>query len=261
MRIGTGRFLNSTLIRHLLAFATRCRIQEPPPSTTAVGEKSSAAKATIQRAMYIRKEDAKELTRQFTEGLTGSFEGKTDFLLGLLKQDDWSFVIKAHALIEEAVTEVIVAHLGQESLKGLIERLPLSDAKAGKLVATKQLGLLPDNHRKFIRWFSELRNILAHRLENTSFTFEAHLAAFDANQRRSWKQNILCWSDREADRPGLETLAEEHPKVLLVCALTVVIGECILLAEHAKSRRRLDDAEKLAMKEIFGPNGISLGED
>src|SRR5436190_1607259 len=110
--------------------------------------------------MYIYREEAQKLLSEYLPLIRGTLKDKFDFLSELVDHDDWSFVIKAHALIEVAVTQMLVQCLGDVRLSDFIERLPLSDGRTGKIVATKQLDLLSDSHRKFIHWFSELRNRL-----------------------------------------------------------------------------------------------------
>ena len=48
------------------------------------------------------------------ENDTGVKEG---FFISLLKEDDWSFIIKIHALYEAAITSLILNKLGQPTLE------------------------------------------------------------------------------------------------------------------------------------------------
>ena len=38
----------------------------------------------------------------------------------LLEQDDWVFIVKAQAILETAVTSLLVAHLGRPELEGFV---------------------------------------------------------------------------------------------------------------------------------------------
>src|SRR6266852_4096201 len=83
------------------------------------------------------------------------------FCLKLRQDDDWSFVIKLHALIECAAAEQLTRTLRRKELADTFSRLALSNLKTGKLALIKALNLLPSAHIQFIRNFSELRNALA----------------------------------------------------------------------------------------------------
>jgi len=148
--------------------------------------------------VYIYRKDAEKLFRDTIRGLVGDLRQKGDVLHGLLKQDDWSFVIKAHALLEAAVTQLLIANIGGESLARFIERLPLG-GQFGKIKLCEELALLSNPQRKFIRWLSELRNPLVHRLENVTFTFAKHVRRFTNDQARSWANSIVWFSDDDLE--------------------------------------------------------------
>jgi len=59
---------------------------------------------------------------------------------------DWSFVIKLHALLETAVSQLLVHALGGEELVDVFSALEMSNIKTGKLAFVKTLGLLPKAH-------------------------------------------------------------------------------------------------------------------
>ena|SRR5437660_11669723 len=65
------------------------------------------------------------------------------FCLALLQENDWSFVIKLHALLETAVSQLLVHALGGEELVDVFSALEMSNTKTGKLAFVKTLGLLP----------------------------------------------------------------------------------------------------------------------
>jgi hypothetical protein len=70
------------------------------------------------------KKDLRELERSL-----GLPEG---FIERLEEEDDWSFVIKAHALVEAAMTQLLVHELHKPQLGDIIARLDMT-APFGKL--------------------------------------------------------------------------------------------------------------------------------
>jgi hypothetical protein len=53
------------------------------------------------------------------------------FFNSLLDEDDWSFVIKLHSLIEAAATHLLVVTLDKPELESIISRLELSGQTTG----------------------------------------------------------------------------------------------------------------------------------
>lgn len=201
--------------------------------------------------MYIHKKEAEKILVDLGLSLCSELKGKYDFLFDLLKEDDWSFIIKAHALIEAAVTEMIIQHIGQESLKSTIELLPLSDTKIGKIAIAKQLGLVTPEERKFVRWFSELRNLLVHRVENVNFSFEIYLTTLDSNQKDSWKKSIIWFNKDDPSYKQMQLLSVEKPKVAVFIALYLFISFCSISANTSKGFRLIDEAAEKTVANLL----------
>lgn len=204
--------------------------------------------------MYVYKDEAEKLLVMLRGALIGELKDKHAFLASFLSQDDWSFVIKAHALIEAAVTQMLVERLGEARLAEFVRRLPLSDSQMGKIVIAKQLNLLNEKHLKFIKLFSELRNSLVHRLNRLGFRFTQHVLALDRNQRRSWRETILWFVQDDASRRAWGGVAEKNPRVVVYMALLFLIVECVVVAHQSKGRRKIDAlAKKTARAMLKGP--------
>ena len=140
--------------------------------------------------MYIKKSDSKKLIKDFEKSVCNEISSTTTFLCQLLKEDDWSFIIKSHALIEATVTELITISLGNPSLKSIVERLPLSEIQTGKIAFAKQMELLSSPQITFIRFFSTLRNDLVHKVENIEFSLKDHWQGLDKNQKKSFRNKV-----------------------------------------------------------------------
>ena len=65
------------------------------------------------------------------------------FCLKLREEDDWSFVIKVHALFECAVAEQLTRIFRRKELADVFSRFELSNTKTGKLALIRALNLLP----------------------------------------------------------------------------------------------------------------------
>lgn len=112
------------------------------------------------------------------------------FCASLLHENDWSFVIKFHAVFEAALTRLLAHQLGHDELLDVFARLDMSHTGYGKLAFAKSLGCLEDEERRFIRKWSELRNVLVHDVTNVSFDLDAHLALLDAKRCQSFLNGL-----------------------------------------------------------------------
>ena len=182
--------------------------------------------------MYLYKVHAQQLLAALGEEIAAELKGKTDFMLSLMDEDDWSMIIKSHALIEALVTELIVAKIEEPNMKTIIERLPLSDEQIGKVRIAKDYGLLAPEERTFVRRFSELRNQLVHRFENVDFNIEKYVFGLNKGQREAWQKAFTwfehgrqvknSWKDATIDNPKTAVWLSAFMFVSLTC---VKIGE------------------------------------
>ena len=157
------------------------------------------------------------------------------FLLHLYQEDDWSFVIKAHALIEAAVSQLLTQHVGDSRLSGVFERLELSNTQTGRLAFVKALDLLSDNERRFVRGFSELRNRLVHNVHNVRFRFADDLVAMDTNQRKAFL-DWVTYRHPSRERDSLRAEAENATKHMLWNATLFFVLSCLKKTNQAKHR-------------------------
>ena len=105
--------------------------------------------------MYLKKNEAIKLLSELKNNLTNSVIEKIDFLIPLLDADDWTMIIKSHAVLENIITNLIITKIDEPKLEKLIERLPLSDDEIGKLLITKEYDLIHEDQRTFIKKLSK----------------------------------------------------------------------------------------------------------
>ncbi len=102
------------------------------------------------------------------------------FVISLLREDDWSYVVKAHTLAEAAITHAIVKHIGNDSVQDFVADLRMRQ----RLDLAESLSLLSAGGLRGTRKLSKLRNLLAHDVSQVAFTFESYLK--DQDQRNSF---------------------------------------------------------------------------
>ncbi len=180
------------------------------------------------------------------EGALGVPEG---LLASLHELDDWSCVIKAHALVEGALTHLLVGVLGRPELQNAFSRLELSTEHTGKVAIAKALGVISEHERRFIRALSELRNRLVHEIKNASFSFPTYLASLDSNQKNQFVKSfglaVFMSPDGAAVAHSSESLTHasaavlRYPKVFVATGASVISYKAYVERLSAEQRRRV----------------------
>lgn len=194
--------------------------------------------------MYIYKDKAKELIHEFAGHVDEEIKSKTDFMFALVEEDDWSLVIKSHALIETLVTEVLVAKTEEIQLKNIIERLPLSDEEIGKLRIAKEYDVLTKHERRFIKRFSTLRNDLVHKFENVDFDFESYILKLDKGQKDSWRIAFTWFEQGKSVENSWSEATLNHPKTAVWLAVFMFVLKIVIHVEDLKNQTKLSEAER-----------------
>ena len=87
-------------------------------------------------------------------------EAPAGSLATLPHHDDWSVLIKSHALVEGAVSSMLSAALDPR-LRKVFSLLELGKDSTGKLEFAKALDMLTSEQRAFVRELSKMRNLVA----------------------------------------------------------------------------------------------------
>ena len=104
------------------------------------------------------------------------------FYDALLKEDDWSFVVKLSALFEAACTHILVKRLDAPELKDSIAELDHGNSKYGKITLLKKLGAISTEQSTVLRTLATLRNDLVHDVKNVEFSFGEYVALRNPQQ-------------------------------------------------------------------------------
>lgn len=197
----------------------------------------------------------------------GKFEQKLglpkDFYRRLLREDDWSFVIKMNALFEGAATHVLSTRLHAPKLIDAFAHLDLLNSKVGKVVLLRQLDAITSEQATVMRQLGELRNELAHNVRNAMFSFTEYVASRDANQLAKLVksfghglQEVIAIGDLKIPR---EKFVRENPKLALWITAAEVIAclhlESEVAAFHlnqialAEYQKLIQDAKELNAEE------------
>lgn len=147
------------------------------------------------------------------------------FFSALLEEDDWSFVIKLHALFEAACTHLLLFHFKEPELSDIFSRLELNNKTTGKIAFLSKLGLIGKENRRLLSTISELRNSLVHDVRNAEFSLADMVAKFDSMEL---KQFAIAFSP-------FETHVRKFPFEPEMC-----LGYTEELSEHATVERMIE---------------------
>jgi hypothetical protein len=200
-----------------------------------------------------------ELSKTIDAHLDGM--GLSRLLIGQwIKEDDWSFVIKSHALVEFLVTDMVVNSLKNDRITQVVSRLELGDKDAGKVALARAIGCLDSTHVRFIQRLSELRNRLVHDARHASFTFSQFVESLDKNQRRAFADSLGCLLNSQVrSGEGMVTRTEfvlRNPKTVIQSSTLILFAESI----RTKVQRRGDELRQQILERFLKKSPVTKGE-
>ncbi|MFM0115660.1 hypothetical protein [Paraburkholderia nemoris] len=164
------------------------------------------------------------------------------FFASLLKEDDWSFVIKLHALIESALAHVVAHRLGDE-VADVVGLLDMGERK-GKVAFAAALKLIDEQERYFLKLLSSIRNRCAHGVQQAvRFSLETYIAGLDSNGRREFFRACNASDPRESITisnltTNRQKFASENPKLWIWMSALYFLAALYMQKETAEFIRR-----------------------
>jgi len=157
------------------------------------------------------------------------------FLQGLLQEDDWSFILKVHALAEAAISHLLVKVTEREELRQVFSRLELSNPSTGKIAFIAAMDLLGKEERRLVRRFSELRNFVVHDVTKVDFNLKAYVSSLDSNQFNGFVQTYGYFSgyedlEHQGEQLALQDFIRAQPKFSVWSSIMLLMGKIYLEA-------------------------------
>lgn len=168
--------------------------------------------------------------------LEAALELPVGFLEGLSTEDDWSFVVKAHALLEAALTTALVFQ-SDPRLANTFSKLQMG-GRTGKVSVAEALELLNRPAVQFLTQFSELRNRLLHDVRNVTFRFPDHVARMSPHEIRTLARmigGVFELPEKTIDEAEAADMLKAYPKEAFVFGVTAILGR-ILFHLHPEER-------------------------
>jgi hypothetical protein len=115
----------------------------------------------------VKADDLLKHWEEFSEWMRATLG---DNVTGTFSDNDWTFIVKLHAMIETALNAALVRHFDAPELSGVIAKLDTANTATGKIAFAKALTILEPSSVVFVQKLSELRNFCVHDIRN--FTFD-----------------------------------------------------------------------------------------
>lgn len=163
----------------------------------------------------------------------------TGFVYSLAHEDDWTFVIKMHALYETALTDILVITFGNQKLRKTLAEISMAD----KLKFASACNLFDKEDRKMLQALSKLRNKLVHSCDQVAFSFSTYLRNQDQKKQflesfaQVWADPIILPGDIQAER---EAFVIENPRITVFLWCQRILENVYL--EHERWQLREDRA-------------------
>jgi len=123
----------------------------------------------------------------------------------LESDDDWTFLIKMHGILEAGLNHLLLTRLSNPDLSRIVAFLPTNDQRTGKLAFIKAYKLLSEEACLFVRVLSEVRNRAVHDVKNFDLNLVEYVRQLDANQRENWQIAMTSW---DKNKPILASINE-----------------------------------------------------
>lgn len=185
------------------------------------------------------------MRNQFTKDINSiakDLQLPKQFIEKLMKEDDWSFVIKSYSLLEGAVAFLLTKTAKQEKFYETFARLGMN----AKINALKDLDLIGNDHLKLLRLLSQLRNTFIHPdprrpIVNVNLSISEYLSKSNNQQRISFIQ-AFDFLEREITLKGKrisrDKFVEDNPRVAIFMGVLSVLAVLSLSKQEILLQRR-----------------------
>jgi hypothetical protein len=205
--------------------------------------------------MYIRPEQAKELYKSSLSTIREQLGSHLDFVMKLTEGDDWSFVIKAQALIEASVSHAVLTQLGDQRIRKTVEIIPLAGDSVSKLQLAKDLSLLDAGQRRFVKRLAMLRNRLAHRIDCLDFDFHKYIESLDRDGLRDWQESVVWFCEEPEPTRQWKEIALRQPRSAVLMSCFQLAAVLSVDSHETEMRRAINSASAEATTELLSSLG------
>jgi hypothetical protein len=171
-------------------------------------------------------------------------------LRSLESDDDWTFVIKMHAIVEAALNHLLMTRLNDPKLNEIIGKLATNDQRKGKMAFIKAYDLLPENSCLFVRLLSKIRNTAAHNAKSFDLDLTKYVAELVPKKARDeWKKAFSSWWVPFPD-PQHEAAGKREFESALDNPRHSIFSSCIFILAKAQAQEMNSEAGRNLQNEL-----------
>lgn len=182
-----------------------------------------------------------EAAEKFGKWLLDSVGISADLLNSLETDDDWTFVIKTHGILEAGLNHLLLTKFGNPKLGETVSRLETNNARTGKIAFIKAFNLLSPEALLFVRLLSEVRNRAVHDVKHFNLKLETYLESLNKEQRDNWKTALTSWVVSRPIPEGVRDLAIKQ-------ARNGIYNSCMMIIIRSLEHQRAAEAERNFLK-------------
>ena len=175
-------------------------------------------------------------TPHLIQNIERGLELPDGFLIRLLNErDDWSFIIKTHALVESAVNHALIAKLRKREVSKVIARLDLSNESTGKLALVKSLAFSSASIARSFVGSPNSATTLCTTFETSTSSMNAYAEELDSREPHLFRKRFGAMFKQTTGESLLAPGVPERRTIIWASA-SVIAGLCYVV----KSKEDLD---------------------
>ncbi|MDC7228381.1 MAG: hypothetical protein PQJ61_16580 [Spirochaetales bacterium] len=139
----------------------------------------------------------KYIEEQLNELREKSFE-YNHFLATIAKEDDWTFIIKAHAFIETIISELLINYVNKKGFNNHFTKMGFYK----KVDLLSDLDLCTKEQKKFLHYLGKIRNKIVHNIDGLNFKFKRYINELSKEELSEFK-NVMKIFEEDYDEQML----------------------------------------------------------
>ena len=168
------------------------------------------------------------------------------FLNNLYNEDDWSFIIISHALVESVCTRLLCFHFNEPKIDDIYSSLQLNNMKSGKLGFLSKLELISENNIKLIRFLSEIRNSFVHDVKLCNVSLQELIKSYNKNKLKNF---AIAFSPFESTLREIEKI--DFPSTKKISNTTHSTNVNVMITESKMVDRAKDNPKLHILNGIY----------
>jgi hypothetical protein len=156
----------------------------------------------------------------------------------LWNDDDWSFIIKSHSIVEASLANKLSETIQNPQLNKHIYKLNINGS-TGKLSIAKEFGIISKDTEKFIKALSSIRNDFVHSIDSLNKTISQYLNGMNQEHKKNFINDIfLChkinfnisnYLDYYDDKISKEENFLKNPKLFIYISMNMLVTALLIV--------------------------------